>query len=254
MPLLSANEVGGDPGRPAVSPERFHAYCARLARDWPATGTVLTTHDTKRSADVRARISVLSQCPDRWGALLGQVAGVAAPDAQLAWTAWQTAVGFTPAQAPPDGARMAPALLKSVREAGLHTSWTEQAPVYEQAVRDFVAAGPAGRPREAVSRLARELAPHVRANALGAALVHLTMPGVPDLYQGTEREYLALVDPDNRERFRTGPPDEKTVLTVAALSLRRERPHAFAESATYTPWRRRARRRTTARRSSAPAR
>ncbi|MEU0696303.1 malto-oligosyltrehalose synthase [Streptomyces niveus] len=235
VPLLSANEVGGDPGRPAVSPERFHDYCARLARDWPATGTVLTTHDTKRSADVRARIAVLSECPDRWDALLRQLAGVAAPDAQLAWQAWQTAVGFTPAEAPPDGARMEPALLKSVREAGLHTSWTEQDPVYEQAVRDFVAAGPAGRPREAVVRLARELAPHVRANTLGAALLHLTMPGVPDIYQRTEREYLALVDPDNRERFRTGPPDEKTVLTVAALGLRRERPHAFAESATYTP-------------------
>lgn len=235
VPLLSANEVGGDPGRPAVSPERFHDYCARLARDWPATGTVLTTHDTKRSADVRARIAVLSECPDRWEALLRQLSGVAAPDAQLAWQAWQTAVGFTPADAPPDGARMEPALLKSVREAGLHTNWTEQDPVYEQAVRDFVAAGPAGRPREAVVRLARELAPHVRANVLGAALVHLTMPGVPDIYQRTEREYLALVDPDNRERFRTGPPDEKTVLTVAALRLRRERPGAFAESATYTP-------------------
>lgn len=235
VPLLSANEVGGDPGRPAVSPERFHDYCARLARDWPATGTVLTTHDTKRSADVRARIAVLSECPDRWDALLRQVASVAAPDAQLAWQAWQTAVGFTPAEAPPDGARMEPALLKSVREAGLHTSWTEPDPVYEQAVRDFVTAGPAGRPREAVARLARELAPYVRANALGAALVHLTMPGVPDIYQRTEREYLALVDPDNRERFRTGPPDEKTVLTVAALRLRRERPDAFGESGTYTP-------------------
>lgn len=235
VPLLSANEVGRDPGRPAVSPERFHDYCARLARDWPATGTVLTTHDTKRSADVRARITVLSECPDRWEALLRQLAGIAAPDAQLAWQAWQTVVGFTPAEAPPDGARMEPALLKSVREAGLHTSWTEPDPVYEQAVRDFVAAGPAGRPREAVARLARELAPHVRANTLGAALLHLTMPGVPDIYQRTERDYLALVDPDNRERFRTGPPDEKTVLTVAALRLRRERPRAFAESGTYTP-------------------
>ncbi|EST31185.1 malto-oligosyltrehalose synthase [Streptomyces niveus] len=235
VPLLSANEVGGDPGRPAVSPQRFHDYCARLARDWPATGTVLTTHDTKRSADVRAAITVLSECPERWEALLRQLAQVPAPDAQLAWQTWQTAVGFTPVEAPPDGARMEPALLKSVREAGLHTSWTEPNPVYEQAVRDFVEAGPAGKPREAVARLTRELAPYVRANALGAALVHLTMPGVPDIYQRSEREYLALVDPDNRERFRTGPPDEKTVLTVAALGLRRERPHAFAESATYTP-------------------
>ncbi|MEV8408716.1 malto-oligosyltrehalose synthase, partial [Streptomyces niveus] len=90
VPLLSANEVGGDPGRPAVSPERFHDYCARLARDWPATGTVLTTHDTKRSADVRAAITVLSECPERWDALLRQLAQVPAPDAQLAWQTWQT--------------------------------------------------------------------------------------------------------------------------------------------------------------------
>ncbi|MFE1960851.1 malto-oligosyltrehalose synthase [Streptomyces sp. NPDC059479] len=252
VPLISANEVGGDPGHPAVSPERFHAYCARLARDWPTTGTVLTTHDTKRSADVRAGIAVLSQCPRRWSALLERVTGetgVAAPDPQLAWQAWQTAVGFTPAtegtartaslpessRMVPSGARMVPALLKSVREAGLHTSWTEPDPLYEQAVAAFVEAGPAGPARKTVAEFRRALDPYVRAGALGAALVHLTMPGVPDLYQGTERTYPALVDPDNRRPFRTGPPDEKTVVTTAALRLRRERPAVFGESGTYAP-------------------
>ncbi|MEW1720099.1 malto-oligosyltrehalose synthase [Streptomyces sp. NPDC093109] len=243
VPLLSANEVGGDPGEPAVSPERFHAYCLRLARDWPATGTVLTTHDTKRSADVRAGIAVLSQCPERWDELLDQVAeitaatGAPAPDPQVAWQAWQTAVGFTPASdgSLPEGARMVPALLKSVREAGLHTSWTEPDPLYERAVTDFVEAGPAGPARQAVAEFNRALAPYVRAGALGAALVQLMMPGVPDLYQGTEREYVALVDPDNRRPFRTGPPDDRTVVTTAALRLRRERPGVFGESGTYTP-------------------
>ncbi|GAA1161777.1 malto-oligosyltrehalose synthase [Streptomyces hebeiensis] len=236
-PLISANEVGGDPGQPAVSPERFHAYCARLARDWPATGTVLTTHDTKRSADVRAAIAVLSQCPDRWDRFLERVAGTVAPDPHLAWQAWQTAVGFTPSgeAATPDGARMVPALLKAVREAGLHTSWTEPDPLYERAVTDFVAAGPAGAGRRTVAELSRALGPYARASALGAALVHLTMPGVPDLYQGTEREYFALVDPDNRHPFRLGPPDEKTVVTTAALALRARRPRAFGESGTYSP-------------------
>lgn len=245
VPLISANEVGGDPGTPAVAPAEFHAYCGRLARDWPATGTVLTTHDTKRSADVRAGIAVLSQCPKWWDDLLEQVSGVPAPDPQVAWQAWQTAVGFTPAgdsvdvdaslAGAPDGSRMGPALLKSVRESGLRTSWTEGDPGYEQAVTDFVEAGPAGAARRTVAHFTRALSPYVRAGALGAALVQLTMPGVPDLYQGTEREYFALVDPDNRARFRPGPPDEKTVVTTAALKVRRERPEAFGESGTYAP-------------------
>ncbi|MCA1221537.1 malto-oligosyltrehalose synthase [Streptomyces sp. 8L] len=243
LPLSSANEVGGEPAAPAVSPDEFHAFCERIARDWPATGTVLTTHDTKRSADVRAGIAVLSQCPRWWDDLLAQVSGVVAPDPLVAWQAWQTALGFTPAgdtadvdaalAAAPEGERMEGALLKSVRESGLRTSWTEGDPRFEQAVRDFVAAGPAGAARRTVAHFTRALDPYVRAASLGAALVHLTMPGVPDLYQGTEREYYALVDPDNRARFRPGPPDEKTVVTTAALLLRRERPAAFGESGTY---------------------
>lgn len=237
-PLISANEVGGDPGRPAVDPEDFHAYCARLARDWPATGTVLTTHDTKRSADVRARIAVLSECPDRWADFLRRITeeaarldGGRAPDPHLAWVTWQTAVGF----GIPNHDRLETALLKAAREAGLHTGWTEPDPAYERAVTAFVGAGPAGPPLYSTALFARELDPYVRANALGAALVQLTMPGVPDVYQGTERQYLALVDPDNRGPFRQGPPDEKTAVTQAALRLRRERPEVFGESGTYTP-------------------
>ncbi|MER5275740.1 malto-oligosyltrehalose synthase [Streptomyces sp. NPDC002809] len=244
VPLISANEVGGDPGQPAVAPEAFHTFCARLARDWPATGTALTTHDTKRSADVRAGIAVLSQCPGRWTELVAELTRTApaAPDPQLAWQAWQTAigcVGFPPGE---QAVRLEPALLKSVRESGLFTSWTEPDPLYERVATDFVAAGPAagaGPVRELLERFAGTLVPHVRANVLGAALVHLTMPGVPDLYQGTEREYLALVDPDNRRPFAPpaddAPTDEKEALTSAALRLRRERPEVFGESGTYAP-------------------
>ncbi|MFE2022896.1 malto-oligosyltrehalose synthase [Streptomyces sp. NPDC059499] len=244
VPLISATEVGGDPGRPAVSPEEFHAFCARLSRDWPATGTVLTTHDTKRSGDVRARIAVLSECPERWASLVAQLARattVSAPDPQLAWQAWQSAYGCASLPAGEMTGRLEPALLKSVREAGLFTSWTEPDPAYEHAVSEFVAAGPGadtGQARAMVTRFADTLAPFVRANVLGAALVHLTMPGVPDLYQGTEREYIALVDPDNRKPFSRPPadvPDEKAGLTVAALGLRRERPGLFGESGTYVP-------------------
>ncbi|MCP9962935.1 malto-oligosyltrehalose synthase [Streptomyces somaliensis] len=126
---------------PAVAPAEFHAYCARIARDRPATGTVLSTHDTKRSADVRARIAVLSECPGRWAKLLGDVARVPAPDGQLAWAAWQTAFGL----GLPSRERLEGALLKAAREAGLHTGWTERDAAYESALADFVAEGPAGR-------------------------------------------------------------------------------------------------------------
>ncbi|MEV0010176.1 malto-oligosyltrehalose synthase [Streptomyces sp. NPDC047973] len=243
VPLISATEVGGDPGRPAVSPDEFHAFCARIARDWPATGTVLTTHDTKRSGDVRARIALLSECPERWSSLVAQLTGVVsvpAPDPQLAWQSWQSAYGCAGLPAGELADRLEPALLKSVREAGLFTSWTEPDPVYERAVSGFVAAGPGsdtGEARAMLSGFAKTLTPFVRANVLGAALVHLTMPGIPDLYQGTEREFIALVDPDNRRPFArpSGGDDEKAALTTAALRLRRERPEVFGESGTYAP-------------------
>ena len=235
VPLLSACEVGGDPGHPAVSPEDFHTHCARIQRDWPATGTVVTTHDTKRSADVRAALAVLTECPRRWARVLDEVAGPAAdlPDAQAAWAAWQTVFGLGPAEP----GRVTSALLKHVREAGLHTSWTEQDPAYEEAVERYVAEGPCGAPGERMAAFRAALEPHIRANVLGTALLHLTMPGVPDLYQGTEGEYRALVDPDNRRPVdlppaRTG---TKTAVTAAALRLRARRPEAFGTGATYTP-------------------
>ncbi|MET9498073.1 malto-oligosyltrehalose synthase [Streptomyces sp. NPDC006552] len=242
-PLLSALEVGGCPHDPAVSAESFHAYCARMQRDWPATSTVLSTHDTKRSADVRAGVSVLTQCPGRWEELLSRVRertahdGTGAPGPQLAWAAWQTVAGLGPAE--PE--RLQGALLKHAREAGLFTTWTEQDAAYEDAVRAFVASGPCGPPGDEVLRFMTDLAVHVRANILGAALVHLTMPGVPDLYQGTEHEYRALVDPDNRAPARfdareRGPlSEEKAALTRAALGLRREHPEWFGGGATYEP-------------------
>ncbi|NNN32102.1 malto-oligosyltrehalose synthase [Streptomyces sp. S3(2020)] len=235
VPLLSATEVGGNPGAPAVSPDDFHAYCARVQRDWPATGTAVSTHDTKRSADVRAALAVLTECPRRWADVLAEVTrtGEGVPDAQVAWAAWQTVFGLGPA----DPERVRQALLKHVREAGLYTSWTEQEPPYEEAVAAFVAAGPCGAPGEHVAAFRSTLGPSVRANLLGTALLHLTMPGVPDVYQGTEAEYRALVDPDNRRPVRFPPeePGEKGALTAAALRLRARRPAAFGDSATYAP-------------------
>lgn len=239
-PLLSALEVGGSPGDPAVSVEAFHAYCARVQRDWPYTSTALSTHDTKRSADVRAAVSVLTQCPERWEELLAQVTGqtaqgggASAPDPQLAWAAWQTLAGLGPAEP----ARLRTAMLKHAREAGLFTTWTEQNTDYEHAVEAFVASGPCGPPGHEVLRLMDDLEPHVRANILGAALIHLTMPGVPDLYQDTEHDYRALVDPDNRAPARLASQEHSTKadLTGCALRLRRAHPEWFGDAATYEP-------------------
>ncbi|MEU9299614.1 malto-oligosyltrehalose synthase [Streptomyces sp. NPDC048269] len=223
-PLLSATEVGGEPGQPAVSAGEFHAYCGHLDREWPGSGTVLSTHDTKRSADVRARISVLSQAPE-------PMDGVTGPDPQLAWTARQTALGL--GKVPQAAPRLAEALLKGVREAALRTSWTDGDEAYEATVAAY-APGPLDLPPE--------LAEAARANLLGMTLLHLAMPGVPEVYQGAETEYRALVDPDNRRPVRfprealarldggaapLGPAEEKLALTAALLRLRRDRPGLF---------------------------
>lgn len=162
--------------------------------------------------------------------------GPAGPDPQLAWVARQTALGL--GRAPEAAPRLADALLKAVREAALHTSWTDPDEEYE--------AGVAGYVRDPLD-LPAELAGAARANLLGMTVLHLTMPGVPEVYQGAETEYRALVDPDNRRpahfprgalaRLDTGaaPRDaaeEKLALTAAVLRLRRDRPELFRG---YTP-------------------
>ncbi|MCC4315089.1 malto-oligosyltrehalose synthase [Streptomyces malaysiensis] len=238
-PLLSAAEVGGDPGRPAVSPEEFHAFAARRSRDWPATGTVLSTHDTKRSADARARLAALTECPAWWGRTVAELTRSApAPDPHLAWTAWQTALALGHG----DAERLVPAVLKAVREAGLRTTWTERNAAYEAEVTAFLEAGPCAADPSVWTAIGAELDGPARANALGAALLQLTMPGVPDLYMGTERIYTALVDPDNRrppelggEPAAQGPSAEKLLLTRAALRLRREHPGWFGPGSGYAP-------------------
>jgi (1->4)-alpha-D-glucan 1-alpha-D-glucosylmutase len=255
-PLLPLCEVGRDPGRPATSPAEFHGFCARRVRERPAAGTVLSTHDTKHSADLRLRLAVLSELPGAWREWLGaRRATPAAPDRHTAYTVFQTGVGLGFCH--PD--RLIPAALKAVREAALHTTWTERDEAYEQAVAEFTDEGPCGPQVYDIGEFAQRLEPYGRANSLGAALLHLTMPGVPDVYQGTEFPVLTLVDPDNRgplteaepgtvrfgpERTLRGlldgePPavfdDVKLRLTAVALRLRRERPQWYGPAAGYDP-------------------
>ncbi|MFF2081499.1 malto-oligosyltrehalose synthase [Kitasatospora sp. NPDC058162] len=240
--LPGLNEVGGEPARPGLPPADFHDWCRYLERAWPHSMTVLSTHDTKRSADARARLAVLAEQPEAWAAeaaAWSTAAGPAAPglDRDADWLLWHTLVAAWPIT--PD--RLVAALLKAAREAKLHTSWTAPDAGYEQALEQrarAVLGDAALLPR--IEGLVRAHAPYARANTLAAALLHLTVPGVPDLYQGSEEPLYTLVDPDNRGVVDLGalavrltdaaaprPGDlarEKLHLTATALHLRRAGP------------------------------
>ena len=237
--LPALNEVGGEPARPGVPPADFHAWCERIERRWPHTMTALSTHDTKRSADARARLAVLAEQPRIWAdeAAAWTAAAGPCPDLNSAWLLWQTLVAAWPIT--PD--RLVTALLKAAREAKLQTSWTAPDEAFEQALSAYARAvygNPGLLPR--IEGFVRAIAPYARVNTLGAALLHLTVPGVPDVYQGSEEPLYTLVDPDNRGPVDLGalavrltdsatdrPGDlarEKLHLTTTALHLRRERP------------------------------
>ncbi|MGW2249656.1 malto-oligosyltrehalose synthase [Kitasatospora sp. NPDC001660] len=237
--LPGLNEVGGEPARPGLHPTGFHDWCRYLERAWPHSMTVLSTHDTKRSADARARLAVLAEQPEAWAAEAAAWSTAAGPggDRDGDWLLWHTLVAAWPID--PD--RLVAALLKAAREAGLHTSWTTPDTRFERALEDrarAVYADPGLLPR--IEGQVHALAPYARSNTLSAALLHLTVPGVPDLYQGSEEPLYTLVDPDNRGVVDLGalavrltdaatprPGDlarEKLHLTATALHLRRSRP------------------------------
>jgi (1->4)-alpha-D-glucan 1-alpha-D-glucosylmutase len=202
--LVALNEVGGEPDRFGISPERFHTFADRLARDWPATLTTLSTHDTKRQEDVRARLAVLSEMPQMWAQEVAQWhdraarrSGVMLPHPDTEYLLWQTAVGAWPIE--PD--RAAAYMTKAMREARTRilTSWNNPNPYYEASVLAFVQAVLAdAQLTKRISDFVARIAPDAEVNSLGAKLVQLTMPGIPDVYQGCELAGFWLVDPDNR--------------------------------------------------------
>ncbi|MEU4390241.1 malto-oligosyltrehalose synthase [Kribbella sp. NPDC023855] len=254
--LTSLNEVGGDPEHFGVSPEEFHAFAARLNDRWPRTMTTLSTHDTKRSEDVRARLGVLSEQPAAWTEAvrswrsLAELHRDAELDGSTEYLIWQTLFG-TWDDGPIAEDRLQAYVLKAVREAKRHTSWTSADEEYEGHVASFIS-GVLGDQAvlAAIGRFADGQREYIRAATLGQKLVQLTMPGVPDVYQGTELVDLSLVDPDNRRpvdygqrieqlaRLDSGAhprglAEEKLLVTSRALRLRRQNPAAFAGS--YTP-------------------
>jgi (1->4)-alpha-D-glucan 1-alpha-D-glucosylmutase len=194
--FTALNEVGGDPSRFGVPVGDFHAACeARQAR-WPAGMTTLSTHDTKRSEDVRARLAVLAEVPDDWAAATRRWTGRAPlPDPDLAELLWQATVGAWPI----DRDRLLGYALKAAREASTSTSWADPDPAFEAALRAMVdAISDDPELRADIAAFAARITPDGWSNSLGQKLVQLTMPGVPDVYQGTELWDHSLVDPDNR--------------------------------------------------------
>jgi (1->4)-alpha-D-glucan 1-alpha-D-glucosylmutase len=216
VPLASRNEVGADPSLPvrgAVA--HLHAAHAVRARRFPAALSATTTHDTKRSADARARLNVLAEIPERWSAQVAafrarhrghrqRVDGRLAPDAVTEYLFYQSALAIWPQR--DDAAyleavreRVRAYMQKAAREAAVHTSWLAPAADWERALDHFVDAVVASPSFRADMRVL--LGSIGRAglwNALARTLVHLTAPGVPDLYQGDELWSFTLVDPDNR--------------------------------------------------------
>jgi (1->4)-alpha-D-glucan 1-alpha-D-glucosylmutase len=244
--LVSLNEVGGEPHRFGVGAAEFHHSAATRLQMWPQTMTTLTTHDTKRSEDVRARIGVLSQVPSLWTEFVTRWE-FAAPshDVATGQFLWQNIFGVWPPSGQVTGelrGRLHAYAEKAIREASWHTSWNSPDTAFEEAVHrwlDTVLDGPVA---SQLTELVAQLNSHAASDALGQKLLALTVPGIPDTYQGTELWDDSLVDPDNRRPVdyaaRRAALNElqhpKIRVVTTALRLRRSRPDTFAHGA-YVP-------------------
>ncbi len=242
--LVALDEVGGDPSDlHEATTDRLHAWARRQQRTYPAGMTTLSTHDTKRGEDVRARLLAAAGSFEGWRAAWEQVrtaAGRHGVDEPAAYLLMQTLLGAWPIS--PE--RLDAYLVKALREGKQHTTWTAPDEEYEQRVLGLAAELTQDGLPDAPATLLDRSAEAIRAVTLGTKLVQLTVPGVPDLYQGCEVVQLSLVDPDNRRvpdyrdirarlaRLDGGEPpadlaDEKLLVTSRALRLRRRLPEVF---------------------------
>ncbi|MDO4100380.1 malto-oligosyltrehalose synthase [Clavibacter michiganensis] len=242
--LVSLNEVGADPSIFAIDVDDFHARQQERHRIAPHAMTTLSTHDTKRGEDVRARIDVLSETPEAWRDALGQLREVAPTgDGPFENLLWQTLVGTWPASRE----RLHAYAEKASREAGDSTTWTAPDEAFEERMHALVdAAFDDPRARTIVAGLYDRLSGPGWSNSLAAKAIQLTAPGMPDVYQGSELWETSLVDPDNRREVDFGmrraaldavlkgaePAIDETgaaklLVTARALRLRREHPELF---------------------------
>ncbi|MFI2667024.1 malto-oligosyltrehalose synthase [Micromonospora carbonacea] len=243
--FVALNEVGGSPAHFGTPPAEFHRFAAARQVRWPAAMTTLSTHDTKRGEDVRARLAVLSELPGRWAERVTRwTAAAPLPDPAFAHLLWQTAVGAWPIERE----RLHAYAEKAAREASVATSWADPDPGFERAVHALVDRMYDDPELHAeLTAFAAEITPAGWSNSLGQKLVQLAMPGVPDTYQGTELWDNSLVDPDNRRPVDFGVRREKLarldagarpavdasgaakLLVVSrTLRLRRDHPELFA--------------------------
>jgi len=218
--LVSLNEVGGEPDHFGASPASLHKWFARRAEVHPYALTALSTHDTKRSEDVRARIDVLSEIPDEWFDAFVRWTelnlihhrtlsdGARVPGRNEEYLLYQTLLGAWPAEEMDDEAlaafrdRIRAYMVKANREAKVHTSWQNPYEEYEAALDEFLVAildrSKNGTFFRDFLPFQRRVALHGRVNGLAQSLLKIAAPGVPDTYQGTELWDFSLVDPDNR--------------------------------------------------------
>ncbi len=218
--LIALNEVGGDPGHFGLPPDAFHQANADRARNWPHAMIATATHDTKRGEDARARLLALSELPEEWAkalsvwkeltsAHLSEIEGVPAPDANDQVILLQALFGALPLELLEKAdrkklasfqERMEGYLTKALREAKMHTSWVAPNQAYEDAALGLLRAvlDPKSLFLEHFGGIARRLATLGMLNGLTRTVLKLTLPGVPDIYQGTEFWDFSLVDPDNR--------------------------------------------------------
>jgi (1->4)-alpha-D-glucan 1-alpha-D-glucosylmutase len=259
--LVALNVVGGNPGQFGGSVAEFHQASSHAQSHWPHAMLATSTHDTKRSEDVRARISLLSEIPDewtetvrRWSALNEKHRRNNLPDRNAEYFFYQAVLGAWPLSME----RAVAYMEKAVREAKQHTTWTENNEPYEAALEHFVIATLADKTFVTeVERFLTSLIEPGRINSLAQTLLKLTAPGVPDIYQGTELWDLSLVDPDNRRPVDFGTrqrllaelknlsPEQvmarsdeglpKLWLIQRMLAFRREHPELFDAPSRYVP-------------------
>ncbi|MBC7590246.1 MAG: malto-oligosyltrehalose synthase [Salinibacterium sp.] len=249
--LASLTEVGGDPSEFSISPDEFHLRQKNRHAVFPASLTTLSTHDTKRGEDVRARIDVLSEIPGEWRSTLTSLRELAPlGDGPLENLLWESIVGTWPASRE----RLHAYSEKAAREAGNSTSWTAPDETFEARMHSLIdSAFDDERVSAQVASIVERVSQPGWSNSLAAKLIQLTAPGVPDVYQGSELWETSLVDPDNRREVDFDqrrailaaidggdhPPIDSTgaaklLVTAAALRLRRDRQELFTRYAPIT--------------------
>ncbi|GAB2644513.1 malto-oligosyltrehalose synthase [Gordonia jinhuaensis] len=239
--LVSTQEVGCDPIIPTIDADTFHWINRTRAHKWPTAMTATSTHDTKRGEDVRARISLLSQVPARWSQIVRNSENDApAPEATLGLFFRQNLFGIWPVGRGlgTDGRRrFHEYATKAMREGGVGTSWIDVDEAFESSVHrwiDDVIDGPCG---AEISTLVEELAPHWYAQSHVQKALAMTVPGFPDIYQGTQWYEDSLADPDNRRPvdYDADPDNPKTRLVTTLGHLRKARPAVFGAGSSYVP-------------------